>query len=131
MAVSDSIANMLTIIRNGIGVRKDTVDVPASKLNEQILELIKKDGYIEDFRLLNDNKQGVIKIYLKYAGRKNVISGLKRISKPGLRVYVKNDEIPRVLSGLGMAVISTSQGIIDDKDAHKLNIGGEVLCYVW
>ncbi len=131
MAVSDSIANMLTIIRNGIGVRKDTVDVPASKLNEQILELIKKDGYIEDFRLLNDNKQGVIKIYLKYAGRKNVISGLKRISKPGLRVYVKNDEIPRVLSGLGMAVISTSQGIIDDKDARKLNIGGEVLCYVW
>ena len=131
MAVSDSIANMLTIIRNGIGVRKDTVDVPSSKLNEQILELIKKDGYIEDFRLLNDNKQGVIKIYLKYSGRKNVISGLKRISKPGLRVYVKNDEIPRVLSGLGMAVISTSQGIIDDKDARKLNIGGEVLCYVW
>lgn len=131
MAVSDSIANMLTIIRNAIGVRKDTVDIPASKLNEQILALMKKDGYIEDTRLIKDNKQGIIKVYLKYAGRKNVISGLKRISKAGLRVYVKNDEIPRVLSGLGMAVISTSQGIIDDKEARKLNIGGEVLCYVW
>ncbi|MEI8012302.1 MAG: 30S ribosomal protein S8 [Candidatus Omnitrophota bacterium] len=131
MAVSDSIANMLTIIRNAIVVRKDTVDIPASKLNEQILALMKKDGYIEDTRLIKDNKQGIIKVYLKYAGRKNVISGLKRISKAGLRVYVKNDEIPRVLSGLGMAVISTSQGIIDDKEARKLNIGGEVLCYVW
>jgi small subunit ribosomal protein S8 len=131
MAVSDSIANMLTIIRNAINVRKDTVDVPASKLNEQILGIMKKDGYIEDVRLLKDNKQGVLKVYLKYAGRKNAISGLKRVSKSGLRVYVKNDEIPRVLSGLGVAVISTSQGIIDDKEARKLNIGGEVLCYVW
>jgi len=122
---------MLTIIRNAINVRKDTVDVPASKLNEQILAIMKKDGYIEDIRLLKDNKQGVLKVYLKYAGRKNAIAGLKRVSKSGLRVYVKNDEIPRVLSGLGVAVISTSQGIIDDKEARKLNIGGEVLCYVW
>ncbi len=131
MPVSDSIANMLTIIRNAISVRKDTVDIPASKLNEQILGIMKKDQYIEDVRLLKDNKQGVLKVYLKYAGKKSAISGLKRISKPGLRVYAQNDEIPRVLSGLGTAIISTSKGILDDKQARQLNIGGEVLCYVW
>ena len=131
MPVSDSIANMLTIIRNAISVRKDTVDIPASKLNEQILVIMKKDQYIEDVRLLKDNKQGVLKVYLKYAGKKSAISGLKRISKPGLRVYAQNDEIPRVLSGLGTAIISTSKGILDDKQARQLNIGGEVLCYVW
>ncbi len=131
MPVSDSIANMLTIIRNAINVRKDTVDIPASKLNEQILAIMKKDQYIEDVRLLKDNKQGVLKVYLKYAGKKSAISGLKRISKPGLRVYAQNDEIPRVLSGLGTAIISSSKGIIDDKQARQLNIGGEVLCYVW
>jgi small subunit ribosomal protein S8 len=131
MAVSDSIANMLTVMRNAISVRKDTVDLPATKLNEQILGIMKKDGYIEDVRLLKDDKQGVLKVYLKYDGKKPVISGLKRISKSGLRVYVKNDEIPRVLSGLGTAIISTSKGIVDDKQARQLNIGGEVLCYVW
>ncbi len=131
MAVLDPIANMLTIIRNAIDVRKDTVDIPASKLNEQILGIMKQDGYIEDVRLLKDNKQGILKVYLKYAGRKAVISGLKRISRPGLRVYVKNDEIPRVLSGLGTAIISSSKGIIDDKQARQLKTGGEVLCYVW
>ncbi len=131
MPVSDSIANMLTIIRNAISVRKDTVDIPASKLNEQILGIMKKDQYIENVRLLKDNKQGVLKVYLKYAGKKSAISGLKRISKPGLRVYAQNDEIPRVLSGLGTAIISTSKGILDDKQARQLNIGGEVLCYVW
>ncbi len=131
MPVSDSIANMLTIIRNATSVRKDTVDIPASKLNEQILGIMKKDQYIEDVRLLKDNKQGVLKVYLKYEGKKSVISGLKRISKPGLRVYAQNDEIPRVLSGLGTAIISTSKGILDDKQARQLNIGGEVLCYVW
>ena len=122
---------MLTIIRNATSVRKDTVDIPASKLNEQILGIMKKDQYIEDVRLLKDNKQGVLKVYLKYEGKKSVISGLKRISKPGLRVYAQNDEIPRVLSGLGTAIISTSKGILDDKQARQLNIGGEVLCYVW
>jgi small subunit ribosomal protein S8 len=131
MAALDPIANMLTIIRNAIDVRKDTVDIPASKINEQILGIMKKDGYIEDVRLLKDNKQGILKVYLKYEGRKAVISGLKRVSKSGLRVYVKNDEIPRVLSGLGTAIISTSQGIIDDKQARQLKTGGEVLCYVW
>ena len=131
MAVLDPISNMLTIIRNAIDVRKDTVDIPASKVNEKVLDIMKKDGYIEDVRLLKDNKQGVLKVYLKYSGRKSVIMGLKRISKSGLRVYVKNDEIPRVLSGLGTAIISTSKGIVDDKEARQLNIGGEVLCYVW
>jgi small subunit ribosomal protein S8 len=131
MPVLDPIANMLTIIRNAIDVRKDTVDIPASKMNEKVLGIMKKDGYIEDVRLLKDNKQGVLKVYLKYSGRKSVIMGLKRISKSGLRVYVKNDEIPRVLSGLGTAIISTSKGIVDDKEARQLNIGGEVLCYVW
>ncbi|MBF0330652.1 MAG: 30S ribosomal protein S8 [Candidatus Omnitrophica bacterium] len=131
MAVLDPIANMLTIIRNAIDVRKDTVEIPASKMNEQILVIMKNDGYIEDVRLLKDKKQGILKVYLKYAGRKAVISGLKRISKSGLRVYVKNDEIPRVLSGLGTAIISTSKGIIDDKQARLLKTGGEVLCYVW
>ena len=131
MAVSDPIANMLTIIRNALKVHKETVDVPASKLNEKILSLFKQDGYIEDFRLLKDQRQGFLKVYLKYENKQPIISGLQRISKPGLRVYVQNDEIPRVLSGLGTAVISTSKGILDDKEARKLKIGGEVLCYIW
>lgn len=131
MAVSDPIANMLTIIRNALKVRKDTVDVPASQLNEKILGIFKRVGYIEDVRLLKDQKQGVLKVYLKYENKQSVISGLKRISKSGLRVYAQNDSIPRVLSGLGTAVISTSKGILDDKEARKLKIGGEVLCYIW
>jgi len=131
MAVTDPIANMLTIIRNALKVRKETVDVPASKLLEKILSIFKQDGYIEDFRLLKDNKQGVLKIFLKYENKKSVITGLKRVSRSGLRIYATNTEIPRVLSGLGKAVISTSKGIIDDKEARKLKIGGEVLCYIW
>lgn len=131
MAVLDPIANMLTIIRNALKVRKETVDVPASKMIEKILAIFKKDGYIEDYRLLKDQKQGVLKIFLKYDDRTPAISGIKRISKSGLRVYVQNDEIPRVLSGLGTAVISTSKGILDDREARKLKIGGEVLCYIW
>lgn len=131
MAVLDPIANMLTIIRNALKVRKETVDVPASKMIEKILAVFKRDGYIEDYRLLKDNKQGVLKVFLKYEGRKPAIAGIERVSKSGLRVYVQNDEIPRVLSGMGTAVISTSKGILDDKEARKLKIGGEVLCYIW
>ncbi len=131
MAVTDPIANMLTIIRNALKVRHETVDVPASKLLEKILHIFKQDGYIEDYRLLKDNKQGVLKIFLKYENKKPVITGLKRVSRSGLRVYADNTEIPRVLSGIGKAVISTSKGIIDDKEARKLKIGGEVLCYIW
>jgi small subunit ribosomal protein S8 len=131
MAVTDPIANMLTIIRNALKVRKDTVDIPASKLNEKILNIFKKDGYIEDVRLLKDQKQGVLKVYLKYDNKQPVISGIQRISKSGLRVYAQNDQIPRVLNGMGTAVISTSKGVLDDKEARKLKIGGEVLCYIW
>ena len=131
MSFSDPIANMLTIIRNAHKVRKDTVDIPASKLTEKVLGIFKKFEYIEDYRLLKDNKQGVLKVYLKYDGKKPAISGLERISKSGLRVYAANTEIPRVLNGLGTAVISTSKGVVDDKEARKLKIGGEVLCYIW
>lgn len=131
MAVLDPVANMLTIIRNALKVRKETVDIPASKMIEKILAIFKKDGYIEDFRLLKDQKQGILKVFLKYDDRTPAISGIKRISKSGLRVYVQNDEIPRVLSGMGTAIISTSKGILDDKEARKLKIGGEVLCYIW
>ncbi|MBF0618864.1 MAG: 30S ribosomal protein S8 [Candidatus Omnitrophica bacterium] len=131
MAVSDPIANMLVMLKNALAVRKETVDVPASKLLEKILGIFKKDGYIEDVRLLKDNKQGVLKVYLKYDQKKPAIAGIKRVSKSGLRVYAQGDAIPRVLSGLGTAVISTSKGVIDDKEARKLKIGGEVLCYIW
>jgi small subunit ribosomal protein S8 len=131
MAVSDPIANMLTIIRNAQRVRKDTVDIPASKLIEKILVIFKQDGYIEDYRLLKDNKQGVLKVYLKYENKKPVISGIKRISKSGLRIYAGVTEIPKVLNGLGTAVISTSKGVVNDREARKLKIGGEVLCYIW
>jgi small subunit ribosomal protein S8 len=131
MAVLNPIANMLTVMRNALKVRKESIEIPASKLLEKILDIFKKDGYINDVRLLKDNKQGVLKVFLKYDGKASAIAGLKMISKPGLRVYVENDRIPRVLSGLGTAVISTSKGVLDDKEARKLKIGGEVLCYVW
>lgn len=131
MAVLNPIANMLTVMRNALKVRKESIEIPASKLLEKILDIFKKDGYITDVRLLKDNKQGVLKVFLKYDGKASAIAGLKMISKPGLRVYVENDRIPRVLSGLGTAVISTSKGVLDDKEARKLKIGGEVLCYVW
>ena len=131
MSLSDPISNMLTMIRNAAHARKETVDIPASRVNERILEIFKTDGYIEDCRFLKDNKQGVLKVYLKYAQKKSVILGLRRISRPGLRMYVRNDEVPRVLNGLGTAVLSTSRGVMTDRDARKSKVGGEVLCYVW
>ncbi len=132
MSLTDPISNLLTNIRNALLVRKDSLDVPASKLSEKILELFKKEGYIEDFRLMKTNVQGTLKIYLKYeANRKPAVIGLKRISKPGLRKYAKGDSIPYVLNGLGAAIISTSKGVMTDKEARKNNIGGEVLCYIW
>ncbi len=131
MSLNDPISNALTSIRNAILVRKETVDIPASKLTGKILEIFKAQGYVEDFKLMKDNAQGTFKVYLKYNGRKPAIIGLKRISKPGLRVYAPNDSIPRVLNGLGAAVLSTSKGVLDDKQARKLKIGGEVLCYIW
>jgi len=131
MSVSDPIADTLTILRNATRARKETVEFPASKLLERMMAIFKDDGYIEDFRLLKDNKQNVLKVYLKYENTKPVIMGIKRVSRPGLRVYTENDSIPRVLNGLGTAVISSSKGLISDRQARKMKIGGEVLCYIW
>ncbi len=132
MSLTDPISNLLTNIKNAAHAQKETVDVPASKLSQRILDIFKNDGYIENFRLLKDNKQGILKIYLKYEkGNKSAIIGLKRISKPGLRIYARKEKIPRVLNGLGTAVISTSRGVLTDREARKHKIGGEILCYVW
>jgi len=131
MSVSDPIADTLTIIRNATNARHETVEFPASKLLERMMAIFKNDGYIEDFRLLKDNKQGVLKVYLKYENSKPLIIGIKRVSRPGLRVYTDNGRIPKVLNGLGTAVISSSKGLISDREARKLKIGGEVLCYIW
>lgn len=131
MSLSDPIADMLANIRNAVRVGKETVDIPASKLTGRILEIFKEDGYIEDSRLMKDTTQGTYKIYLKYENKKSGIIGLKRVSKPGLRVYIDRNNIPRVLNGLGTAVISTSKGVINDREARKLKIGGEVVCHIW
>ena len=131
MSVSDPIADTLTVIRNAMYARKETVEFPASKLLERVLGIFKNDGYVEDFRLLKDDKQGILKVYLKYDNNKPVIMGIKRISRPGLRVYADRNRIPRVLNGLGTAVLSTSKGVISDREARKLKIGGEVICYIW
>ena len=131
MSMTDPISSFLTNIRNAIRSQKETVDVPASRLIGRILEIFKTDGYIEDFRLMKDTAQGTFKIYLKYQGKKSSVVGLKRISRPGLRVYSSNNRVPRVLNGLGTAVISTSKGVITDREARKQKIGGEILCYIW
>src|SRR5690606_24136442 len=128
----DPIADMLTRIRNANNVRHEKLEVPASKMKKEIAEILKREGFIRDWEYIEDNKQGVLRIYLKY-GKNNerVITGLKRISKPGLRVYAKAHEIPRVLGGLGIAIISTSKGVLTDKEARRQQVGGEVICYVW
>ncbi|HBO97278.1 MAG TPA: 30S ribosomal protein S8 [Candidatus Omnitrophica bacterium] len=131
MSLNDPISDLLTTIRNGVQAGKETVDIPASKLNGRILEIFKNDGYIEDVRLMKNNVQGTFKVYLKYENKKPAIMGLRRVSKSGLRVYRKNDELPRVLNGLGTAVLSTSKGVITDREARKLQVGGEILCYIW
>ena len=130
MTMTDPIADMLTRIRNANTAGHKTVDIPASK--KAIAGILKEEGYIEDFAVAEDNKQGVITVTMKYGPNKEkVISGIRKISKPGLKSYAKANEIPRVLGGLGIAVISTSKGVISDKEARKLGIGGEVICYVW
>ena len=131
MSINDPISDMLTRIRNAIQTQGETVDVPASKLNERILEIFKQDGYIQDFRLMKTNVQGVFKVYLKYNGKSSVIMGLKRVSKSGLRVYSDRQRLPRVLNGLGTAVLSTSKGVVSDKEARKLKVGGEIICHIW
>lgn len=132
MVMTDPIADFLTRIRNGNMVMHETVEVPGSRIKMSIATIMKEEGYIKDYEYIEDGKQGIIRIYLKYGPNKEkVITGLKRISKPGLRVYVKKDEIPRVLGGLGTAVISTSHGLMTDKKARKEGLGGEVVCYIW
>ena len=132
MTMTDPIADMLTRIRNANTVGHKTVDVPASNMKKSIAGILKEDGYITDFEVIDDNKPGVIRITMKYgADKERVISGLKKISKPGLKVYAKRNEVPKVLGGLGIAIISTSNGIISDKKARQLGVGGEVICYVW
>ena len=131
MSLNDPISNMLTNIRNAIQVKKETVDVRASNLTGQILEIFKQDGYITDYRLMKDDVQGTFKVYLKYEEKKPAIIGIKRVSKPGLRVYAPRVKIPRVLNGLGTAVLSTSKGVVNDKNARRLGVGGEILCYIW
>ena len=132
MAMTDPIADMLTRLRNANSVFHETVDVPGSKIKTAIAEVLKEEGFIKDYSFNEDNKQGVITISLKYGpNREKVISGIKRISKPGLRQYAKKSELPRVLGGLGIAIISTSKGIMSDKQARKAGLGGEVVAYVW
>ena len=133
MTMSDPIADMLTRIRNANTAKHDTVDVPASKMKLAIAQILLDEGYIKNFEVIEDGKFQTIHITLKYGVDKNekIISGIKRISKPGLRVYAGKDEMPRVLGGLGIAIISTNQGVITDKKARELNVGGEVLAFVW
>ena len=132
MHITDPIADMLTRIRNATSAKHETVDVPASNMKKSIAQILLDEGYIKSFQLIDDGTQGVIRITLKYnAGKHAVISGLRRVSKPGLRVYAGADELPRVLRGLGIAIVSTSKGVMTDKAARAAHIGGEVLAFVW
>ncbi len=132
MQITDVIADMLTRIRNAGTAKHETVDVPASSVKNAIAQILLEEGYVKEVQNIDDGKQGVIRFYLKYTeNKKPVISGIKRISKPGLRIYASKDELPKVLGGLGVAVISTSKGIMTDKKARKLGIGGEVMAYIW
>lgn len=130
--VADPIADMLTRLRNANLVYHEKVEIPGSRLKKNLAEILKNEGYIRDYEWQDDGKQGVIRVYLKYGpGKARVLSGLKRISRPGLRIYAKSQEIPRVLGGLGIAILSTSKGIMTDREARAARVGGEVLCYVW
>lgn len=131
MVMTDPIADMLTRIRNANQMKHEKVDIPASKLKKEVLELLKKEGYIVSVQVVNNKPQDILRVTLKYMQNDRVVKGLKRISKPGLRVYAKTNEIPKVLNGLGIAVISTSQGVMTDREARKLKVGGEILAYVW
>lgn len=129
---TDPIADMLTRIRNANSAKHATVDIPASKLKLSVAKILETEGYIKSVQEIKDNKQGIIRIELKYDAKgKRIISGIKRISKPGLRIYVAKDELPKVLNGLGIAIISTSKGIMTDKNARQEGLGGEVIAYVW
>ena len=132
MQITDPVADMLTRIRNAGSAKHETVDIPASKMKKAIAEILLEEGYIKNFQIVDDGTQGIIRVTLKYnAGREKAITGLRRVSKPGLRVYAGADELPRVLKGLGIAIISTSKGIMTDKKARQAHVGGEVLAFVW
>lgn len=132
MYVNDPIADMLTRIRNSLVTRKETVDIPVSKMKKSIADILLEEGYIKGMKLVDAGNEKVIRITLKYSAQgKNVIMGLKRISSPGLRVYAKKDQIPKVLDGIGTAIISTSSGVMTDRKARELSVGGEVLAYIW
>ena len=132
MVMTDPIADYLTRIRNANMAKHDSVEIPASNIKKSISEILKREGFIRDYEVADDNKQGVIKVFLKYGPNgERVISGLKRISKPGLRNYVGAEDLPKVLNGLGIAIASTSAGVITDKEARQKNVGGEVIAYIW
>jgi small subunit ribosomal protein S8 len=132
MQISDVIADMLTRIRNANNAKHESVDVPASNMKKAIADILKEEGYIANYQIVEDGKQGVIRITLKYGrGKQRVIQGLRRISKPGLRIYSNCEDMPKVMNGLGIAIVSTSKGIMTDKKARELNVGGEVLAFVW
>ncbi|ETA74205.1 30S ribosomal protein S8 [Ligilactobacillus equi] len=132
MVMTDPIADFLTRIRNANMVKHESVEIPASKIKRDIAEILKREGFVRDVEYIEDDKQGVIRVFLKYSiDKERVITGLRRISKPGLRKYVKADAVPKVLNGLGIAILSTSEGVITDKEARAKKIGGEVIAYVW
>ena len=130
--VTDPIGDLLARIRNGSLAEHEKIDVPASKLKVRVVEILKQEGFVKNFRLIEDKKQGVLRVYLKYGpGQERVITGLRRLSKPGRRLYVSADKVPSVLGGMGVAILSTSRGVMTDRDSRKAQVGGEVLCYVW
>ncbi|MCK9431556.1 MAG: 30S ribosomal protein S8 [Candidatus Omnitrophica bacterium] len=131
MSRTDLIADVFTIIRNAILIKKDTVDLPASGNIKSIMDILKKNEYIDNYKLVEDKKQGLIRVYLKYTAGKSAIRNIKKVSRPGLRVYVKGKKVPVVLRGRGLAIVSTSKGVITDKEARELGVGGEVIGYVW
>jgi len=131
MQMSDVIADMLTRIRNANSAKHETVDVPASNMKKSIADILTAEGYIKGYQVVEDGKQGIIRITLKYQNKQRVIKGIRRVSKPGLRIYASCEDMPKVMNGLGVAIVSTSKGIMTDKNARKLNVGGEVLAFVW
>ena len=131
MQMSDVIADMLTRIRNANDARHETVDVPASNMKKAIAEILLNEGYIKSYQIVEDGKQGIIRIALKYVGKQKVIHGIRRVSKPGLRIYSNCEDIPKVMNGLGTVIVSTSKGIMTDKKARRENVGGEILAFVW
>lgn len=131
MVMTDPIADMLTRIRNASQMKHTKVSMPASNLKLEVLRVLKEEGYISDFEKVEDGKQGIINVTLRYVDKVRAITGIKRISKPGLRVYAKSDELPKVLNGLGIAIVSTSSGLMTDKEARKQNLGGEIIAFVW